>query len=120
MPSGTWTSSAPGANGTLYNIPMSAGNVPGAHDVVLSSAPPFVDATRNLQTWAVANGYAEPSDSLAVQKTKALAVIQANISLVSSSLIPWVREGFALTGSGSLVGTASDGFNRGYDPRATS
>ncbi len=118
VPPGTWTSGAPAANGTLYNIPMTA--TPGAHDIILGSAPPFVDPARNIQKWAVDNGYAAPGDSDATKVTKAIAAIKANLALTKTSLLPYIRAGFTLTGSGSLINSGSDGFNRGYDPRATS
>jgi hypothetical protein len=111
VPAGTWTSSAPAANGTLYNIPMTS--TPGAHDIILGSAPPFTDAARNIQKW---DTYMGGPGTVA----SALARIKANLALVKTSLLPYIQAGFTLTGSGSLINSGSDGFNRGYDPRATS
>ena len=104
------TSPHEAASGTLYNIPMSS--APGAHDIVLGAPPPFVDSTRRLQTWST---YMGGPGTVA----DAIARIKANLTLTKTSLVPWIQAGFTLAGSGSLINSASDGFNRGYDPRAT-
>lgn len=110
VPPGTWTSPCTPANGTYYNLPLTT--APGVHDVTLSSAPPFADATRNFQSWDLSLGGAGTVAS-------ALARVQANLTLVKTSLLPYIQAGFTLTGAGPLIDSASDGFNRGYDSRAT-
>jgi Concanavalin A-like lectin/glucanases superfamily len=93
------------ANGTVYFSPATA--VPGTHDVA-STNPNFVDATRSLQTWSVAQGYSLIGDSDTTKIANALTAIQAAPSLTGSSLIPYVRAGFAPTNA-TLFAAASDG-----------
>lgn len=94
-------SSADASNGTRYNTGLTV--VPGSHDV--EADPGFVDPTRGLLAWDASLGGAGTLAS-------ALARIQADPSLTSSSLIPWVRAGFAPTNP-VLAGAAHDGTDIG-------
>ena len=92
-------------DGTVYDVPMSGSTPPGAHDIALGSAPTFVDNTRNLASWDLHVG--GPGT-----QTHALVMIQANIALVKSSLLPYIFAGW-MTTTASLQNAGSDGVTIG-------
>ena len=107
VPSGTWAAPDNGGNGTVYNIPLSS--VPGVHDQA-NVNPEFADPTRNFQTWdAWMGGPGTVADGL--------ALIEQNPSLTESSLLPYIRAGFAPTNP-AYIGTAADGGTIGAVPGA--
>jgi PKD repeat protein len=94
---GTFTTVAPivsGAttctNGAVYYSPMSGAKAPGAGDLA-NTNPDFFDSTRSLATWdsRVMGGPGTAAD--------AMSLLQANPTLVTSSLLPWIRAGYAPT-----------------------
>ena len=102
VPAGTWNDAA---DGTIYNTPLSV--TPGVHDIP-NVNPDFVDPTRSLQTWDAMLG---GPGTLA----SALARIQADPTLTTTSLLPWVKAGYAPTNP-ALDGTGSDGTYIGAVP----
>jgi hypothetical protein len=70
------------------------------------TGPNFVDSTRNLATWAVTRGSA--SGTYAGKVADALTYLKADPTLTYTSLIPYVRAGFAPRNP-ALHGTAHDG-----------
>lgn len=85
------------ATGTSYgyNAAFSTGT-PGANDVYQN--PSFVDPTRNLPNWWLSLGNTTTGTVLGDIQAAA-AALNANPSLVASSLLPWVRAGYAPTNS---------------------
>lgn len=73
-----------GSEGGGYNLDITG--TPGDNDVV--GDPDFVDVDRNLAAWDASLGGAGSSAA-------ALARLAADPALTRSSLIPWVRQGFA-------------------------
>lgn len=70
-----------------YNVNQTT---PGAHDV--AGDPNFVDRWRNFAKWAVAQG--SSGTHVVSQVADGVAFIKANPSLIASSLLPYVRNGF--------------------------
>ncbi len=85
------TKYAAGYAGAGYHVNLSY--TPGVHDVDVAAN--FVDSTRNIATWAVSQGYASSGDSQATKVAAALTAIKAAPALTASSLMPYVRAGFA-------------------------
>lgn len=76
-------------NGTVYYSPMSGATAPGANDLT-NTDPTFFDTTRTLATWDThVGGPGTAAD--------ALSRLQTAPSLVKSSLLPFVRAGYAPT-----------------------
>jgi len=83
-----------GTAGQGYNLKFSA--APGTTDIDTTggTGPNFVDSSRCLVTWAVT--VAGSTASTTVNKVAdGFAALAADPRLVSSSLLPWVRAGFA-------------------------
>lgn len=91
---------AAGRSGKGYDYDVTGG-APGANDLPLGTDPEFVDKTRRLAKWDLSLGGAGTTAA-------ALARLQADPSLIESSLIPYVREGFRPTNA-LLDGAAHDG-----------
>ena len=107
QPPNTWTVTTPVAgattcnDGTPYFSPMSGTTAPGAGDLV-NVDPEFADTTRNLATWdhIVMGG---PGTA-----AHAMQLLQATPTLTKTSLLPWVRAGYAPTNA-ALLTSAYDG-----------
>jgi hypothetical protein len=84
-----------------YNV--NATTTPGAHDV--DGDPAFLDRWRNIGSWAVSRG---SSGTHVVTKTSdGLTYLKANPALIASSLVPYIRAGFA-PGAAGLNNSAHD------------
>ncbi len=94
-------------NGTVYDSPMSGTVSPGSNDVA-NVNPNFTDPTRNLETWDASLGGPGTAAS-------ALARIEQDPSLTKTSLLPYIRTGFAPTNP-AYKGTAADGGDIGAVP----
>lgn len=101
-----WTSTAG------YGYDSNTTVAPGQHDIDQfgGSGPNFVDKTRNLGKWAVARG-STASDNYS-QVTDAFTYLFNDPTLISSSLLPYVRGGFAPQNS-LLHNAAHDGTDIG-------
>jgi hypothetical protein len=105
VPSGTWTAPYNAGNGTVYDVPLSA--APGVHDKA-NVNPNFINSAVNFLTWdASVGGPGTVADGL--------ARIEQNPSLTESSLLPYIRAGYAPTNS-VLQGAAADGTYIGAVP----
>lgn len=62
-----------------------------------ATGPAFVDPTRCFENWAVFMDAAGSGDSQIEKITAGLDLLSTDPTLVASSLIPWVRAGFAPT-----------------------
>lgn len=85
---------------------------PGANDVSITTAPgvlPFVDATRNIATWAVVRG---STGSTYADKVADARTFLRNDPTLVAGLIQYIFDGFATTES-QFHNTASDGTDRG-------
>ena len=67
----------------------------GANDITAN--PNFVDSTRNIATWYYGPGGGTNLGTYALNSAAAVALIQATPSLTASSLMPWVKAGYAPT-----------------------
>ncbi len=76
-------------NGTAYYSPMSGATSPDATDVKAAN-PNFYDTTRTLAKWDATQG--GPGTA-----AHAMTLIQATLSLITSSLIPYVQAGYRPT-----------------------
>ncbi len=76
-------------DGTVYSSPMSGATAPGAGDLA-NTDPAFADTTRNLATWDASLGGA---GTVAAARLR----LQADLTLVKSSLLPYVRAGYRPT-----------------------
>lgn len=90
-----------------------------ANDLVLSSAPTFVDSTRNLASWGAANGAdgtAQGAINLLLARNGYDAATKSQNGTASSvtpaDLVSWVRAGFAPT-TAALDGTGYLGVDIG-------
>ena len=99
VPVGTWGDVA---DGTVYDSPMSGSTPPGANDLV-NANPDFVAPTRNIETW---DAYMGGPGTIA----DALNLIEANLGLTKSSLLPYIQAGFVPTNPAFAVAGAVNGY----------
>lgn len=90
----TFTDPVTGAVRHGYRNRLSSGT-PGANDIIAD--PQFVDPTRHFASWPVFMGVASSGDSLEVRTEAGMVLLRADPTLIRTSLIPYVRGGFAPT-----------------------
>lgn len=95
----------PGVAGVGYDAYCSV--APGQSDAWATggTGPNFVDSSRNLAKWAVARG--STAGTTALKVADAYTYLAADPTLIASSLLPYVRGGFAPQNT-ALHGTAHD------------
>jgi hypothetical protein len=95
-PAYAYTTDHPGIAGVGYDTYTT--NAPGVNDLRLANGgqgPGFVDTSRNFGQWAVSRG--STAGTYAGKVADGLSFLKADPTLVRTSLLPWVRAGFAPT-----------------------